>query len=631
MEPLSRRAFFKLGGAAAATAALAPRLGLARATSSAETTLAETIVRGARAGQGTRQAYYRLAAGPGEPHLVRNELAKRSSSPHRRSLLHFAHFTDIHLIDAQSPARVEFLDRYSDLTCGSTVPFQAAYRPHETLTLHVLDAMIRRLNAIAVSPVTGARIAFTMCTGDNIDNKQWNETRWFIDAMDGKTVTPNSGAPNKYEGVMLHAWGDQEYWQPDPTTPAKADKYKREYGYPDYPGLLERSIVPFDAAGIRTPWYQVFGNHDGLIQGNAPKNPVFDTIATGPLKVTGLPGLDPCDSFDIIRNHPSTFLAAPARVVAADTTRKFVSHARYIAEHFRSPSSPGPVGHGFTTENLEKDTGYYVFGSDPRFQLIALDTLNPGGLDAGSIGDKQFTWLSARLIEASSRYRDAKGNWVTTKNRDKLIILFSHHGLRSLDSQEVEPSPDLQDDFDTSDLPRHVAGDVLALVQRFPNVIAWVNGHTHNNIVTARPGPTGGFWDIGTAAHVDWNTQSRLIEVVDNGDGTLSIFCTMFDHAGPISPSSRARPSLQLASMSRELQANDPQKGFNSNGPGKVEDRNVELVIKAPFPQPLHATPKHQSMLWTPTSPAGAAAALAAVGTAAIIKRRQLLEKRLNA
>ena len=38
----------------------------------------------------------------------------------------------------------------------------------------------------------------------------------------------------------------------------------------------------------------------------------------------------------------------------------------------------------------------------------------------GSIGDKQFKWLSARLIEASSRYLDAKGNWVTTKNSDKL-------------------------------------------------------------------------------------------------------------------------------------------------------------------------------------------------------------------
>jgi len=634
MDPVSRRTFFRLGGAAAAGAALAPRLGLARATASAGTTLSETIVRGARIGQGTRQAYYRLAAGPGEPHLLRQELAKRSSSPRRASLLHFAHFTDIHLIDAQSPARVEFLDRYTDLQCGSETPFDAAYRPHETLTVQVLEAMIRRLNSIGVSPVTGARLAFTMCTGDNIDNKQLNETRWFIDCMDGKYVMPNSGAANKYEGVMLHSWGDQEYWQPDPTTPDKADKYKREYGFPVYPGLLERSIAGFDAQGMRAPWYQVFGNHDGLLQGNAPKNPVFDTITTGPLKVTALPGIDPCDSFDIIRNHPTTFLAAPAHVVAADPKRALVSHARYIAEHFRSPSSPGPVGHGFTTENLAKDTGYYVVDTHPGFRLIALDTLNPGGYNDGSIGDLQFKWLEARLTEASSRHLDTKGNWVTTRNKDKLIILFSHHGLRSLNTPLTTPSPDVQDDIDTSDLPRHVSDDVQALVQRFPNIIAWVNGHTHNNVITARPGPTGGFWDIGTAAHVDWNTQSRLIEVVDNGDGTLSIFCTMFDHAAPISPSSPAPSVLQLASISRELQANDPQKGFNWHGPGKVEDRNVELVIKTPFTLPAHKTHAaahtQASMLWMPKTPAQAAAALAAIGTAAVIKRRQLLEKRLD-
>ena len=612
----------------AAGAALSPRLAGARATSASETTLAQTIVRGQAIGHGTMSTYYRLAAGPGEPHILRTELAKRDTSVARRSLLHFAHFTDIHLIDSQSPARVEFLDRYSDNSCGAQVPFDAAQRAHETMTVQVLEAMIRRLRAIRVSPITGARVAFTMCTGDNIDNKQFNETRWFIDTMDGKLVAPNSGAPNLYEGVQSHAWGDQEYWQPDPTTPDKADKYKRERGFPDYPKLLDDAIVPFQAQGVRMPWYQVFGNHDGLIQGNAPKNPIFDTIATGPLKVTTIPGIDPCDSFDIIRNHPSTFLAAPAHAVTADKNRHLVSHASYIAEHFRSPSSPGPVGHGFTDENLKNDTGYYVIDdADPRFRMIALDTLSPGGYSEGSIGQKQLDWLTARLIEASSRYLDAKGNWVTTHNTDRMVILFSHHGLRSLDSPAVWPSPDV-DDFDTSDLPRHMTDDIMAVVQRFPNVIAWVNGHTHENIVTSRKTPAGGFWDIGTAAHVDWNTQSRLIEVVDNGDGTLSIFCTMFDHAGPIVPNG-TRDVLGLASISRELSSNDPQKGYTSKGPGKPEDRNVELVLKAPFPI-ARAIPVRSSALWLPTSPGSTAAALAVGGVAAVIRRRQLLEQRLD-
>ncbi|MGZ4143451.1 MAG: TIGR03767 family metallophosphoesterase [Actinomycetota bacterium] len=568
MPSLSRRNFLKAGGALVATAAMAPRPSLARANASGETTLAQTIVRGARLGTGTTGAYYRLASGPGEPHLLRTDLAKRSATPHRAELLTFGHFTDIHLIDAQSPARVEFLDRYSDTSNCSSAPFQAAQRAHETMTLHVLDAMVRRLNAIAVGPATGARVAFTMCTGDNIDNKQLNETRWFIDVMDGKTVLPDSGTPGVYEGVQSHAWGDEEYWQPDPTAAGKADRYKRAYGFPDYPGLLEQAIKPFKPAGIHTPWYQVFGNHDGLLQGNAPKNPVLNAIAVGPLKVTTLPGFDPCDGFDILRTDPSALLTAPARVVGADPDRAFVSHARYIAKHFRSAASPGPVGHGFTNENLRDDTGYYMIDDvDRRFRMIALDTLNPGGYEGGSIGQKQLDWLIARLTEVHSRYLDANGNWVSTHNRDRLVILFSHHGLRSLDNPLATPSPDVQDDVDTSDLPRKVADEIAAAVQRFPNVIAWVNGHTHNNVITPRPGPAGGFWDIGTAAHVDWNTQSRLLEIVDNADGTLSIFCTMFDHAGPAVPGS-ARDAVGIATIARELSANDPQKGFSSDGPG---------------------------------------------------------------
>jgi hypothetical protein len=160
------------------------------------------------------------------------------------------------------------------------------------------------------------------------------------------------------------------------------------------------------------------------------------------------------------------------------------------------------------------------------------------------------------------------------------VILFSHHGLRSLDNPVAAPDPL---ELGSNDLPRVTAEEVEALVHRFPNVIAWVNGHTHNNVVEPRTSSRGGgFWDIGTAAHIDWSCQSRLIEVVDNGDGTLSIFSTMVDHAAPVAPGG-SDPVLNLASISRELAANDFQAGFSSNGAGAPEDRNVELVIAAPF------------------------------------------------
>ena len=70
-------------------------------------------------------------------------------------------------------------------------------------------------------------------------------------------------------------------------------------------------------------------------------------------------------------------------------------------------------------------------------------------------------------------------------------------------------------------------------------MIAWVNGHTHSNQIWAHPRSekgkvVGGFWEINTASHIDWPQQARLIEIVDNHDGTLSIFTTMIDHGGPL-------------------------------------------------------------------------------------------------
>ncbi len=44
---------------------------------------------------------------------------------------------------------------------------------------------------------------------------------------------------------------------------------------------------------------------------------------------------------------------------------------------------------------------------------------------------------------------------------------------------------------------------------------------------------SSGFWQINTASHVDWAQQSRLIEPMNNRDGTLSIFTTILDQAAP--------------------------------------------------------------------------------------------------
>jgi hypothetical protein len=93
---------------------------------------------------------------------------------------------------------------------------------------------------------------------------------------------------------------------------------------------------------------------------------------------------------------------------------------------------------------------------------------------------------------------------------------------------------------------------------------------------------------VNTASHVDWPQQARVVEIVDNGDGTLSIFATIVDHAAPETwPASPTTP-LALAALSRELGSNDWQRDAETptvdGKRGARSDRNVELLVRAPFP-----------------------------------------------
>jgi hypothetical protein len=133
---------------------------------------------------------------------------------------------------------------------------------------------------------------------------------------------------------------------------------------------------------------------------------------------------------------------------------------------------------------------------------------------------------------------------------------------------------------------------VGALLEGTPNVIAYVAGHTHENKVTFFRGGHGhGFWQINTASHIDWPEQSREIEVMDNRDGTLSLFGTLLDTAAPVHAPSSGFSTARLASLARTLAFNDPQRTTSSGnggaaggdvGRGTRADRNVELLLRDP-------------------------------------------------
>ena len=516
------------------------------AVSPGGTTLESTFV---RSGSGP---YKRLRVGPPAPIVVRTLAAeaKRGREDRRRPLASVVHLTDIHVIDAQSPTRVEFLDRYA----YPGVPFSSAFRAQETLTAHVADAMVQRVNDLRRGPVTGRRFDCAVSTGDNVDNQQENETDWLLTLLDGGRLAANSGDPTRYEGVQddVEPYRDEHYWHPE----GGPDHYK-DLGFPTRPGLLPAAIRPFRATGLRTPWYTVYGNHDGLLSGNAPENPALEAISTGPVKVVGLPpgfplpptGLDPA-----LLTLPN----APFRLVTPDPRRRFLSPQEWIDRHLASPSRPGPTGHGLTDENRALGTLYYTFDIGDSVLGISLDTVNRGGYAEGSIGSIQLAWLEAQLVAAAAAGR--------------LVVLFSHHNIPTLTN--LTP--------DASDPDRKTAAEIEALLHLHPNVVAWVNGHSHENRIYPRPAPDGssGFWEILTAAHVDYPQQGRTVELVDNRDGTLSIFATIFEHAAPASP--RGDGVLGLASLSRELSANDPQLDVEK-ARGGPEDFNVELVLRNPL------------------------------------------------
>jgi hypothetical protein len=260
----------------------------------------------------------------------------RLSNPH--SILNFLQLTDFQMVDEESPARVEWLD-FSQR--GFFRPFSAAYRPQESLTTQVTEAMVRNARD-ATSPVTGERLDFSILTGDNADSQQYNETRWSVDILDGTVgprpeglpdrIDPNSGVPGAgcpdstpgtvYDGVRdggETGAPDPGYYEPDGSGPEKDDgdgynpsrvqngaEVGADVTVRDFPRLFERANHPFEAVGLGMPWYSAFGNHDALVQGNSPRayfgpggtgvggpgvedeeawNPMFQVVATGCVKV----------------------------------------------------------------------------------------------------------------------------------------------------------------------------------------------------------------------------------------------------------------------------------------------------------------------------------------------------------
>jgi metallophosphoesterase (TIGR03767 family) len=479
-----------------------------------------TVERGPVAAGG----WHHLQLGPGEE--------RSQPVPEGEVLACIWHLSDIHLCDAESPARLEYLDRYSD----PDSPYReelgdiGTYRPQESLTVQVAVTMIETVNRLLVGPATGAAIDTVLVTGDVTDNAQQNELSWYQTLLEGGVVSPRSGAQERssWVGASDAATWDERYWHPDGPPPGvEPDRPTRIFGYPAVPGLVEAARRDVVSPGLALPWLTVYGNHDGLLQGTVAPDAALRELAVGAARVIGLPaGADPMVTAEAIAEAgPARYVhdgTSPRTPIAPDADRDFVTPVE-----FARTTRP--------TDPADADEPTYYAVDVGRLRVICLDTVNPHGGWQGSLGEGQYAWLVDELDAAADRY----------------VVIASHH-----------PSPTLTNDYrpDAAE-PRVLGAEIVTTLLERPNVIAWIAGHVHFHAALWHGEDGCGFWELTTASLIDWPQQARILEFVrvsDAGRPEIAIVSTVVDHEAPPQWHADALDdAVNLAAISRSLAAND--------------------------------------------------------------------------
>jgi 3',5'-cyclic AMP phosphodiesterase CpdA len=364
--------------AIALAAVLASPLGLAAACGRDEdgpgaapaggSTLRSTLVD--RDGDGT------LERGPGEPLGARSALGPAAAPG--RTLASVAIVTDVHVRDEESPARPVFLDRLGP-------PFSAVFRPHEALSLQVLGAAVRAIDAAAPDAV--------VVNGDLIDNAQANELDEARRVLDGGLVRPDSGAAG-YAGVQRAGNPDPAYYRPDVDPPRE-------------PGLLARAQRPFRSPGLRAPWYPVAGNHDLLVAGELARTARTDGLARGDRML-----VEPDESVRVPRGEAAVSATLVDRLLGdglpGDTTRVAPDPARRELTPRQAVAGLRPG----TGARLD-----YAFDAGPRVRGIVLDTVQRAKGAGGVVTPREVEFLRRELRRAGDRW----------------VLVFTHQPLERLD------------------------------------------------------------------------------------------------------------------------------------------------------------------------------------------------------
>lgn len=460
---------------------------------------------------------------------------KATSVVNSARLLNFFAFTDVHIMDKETPAQAVYF--------GYKGTNPSAYSSTMLYTTQVLDAAVRTVNTLNKYK----RFDFGIFLGDNTNSNQYNELRWFIDVLDGNNIIPDSGVK-------------------DDPVPGPDNDYQDEFKAEG----LDKSI----------PWYQVLGNHDHLWLGSYPTNNYIKQYYTGeniidmgdifgdPLGINSrgiyggaIDGRTP--NGEIIGAGRVGDFASPPKVPAADYNRRPISKDEWKSEFFKSSTSPN--GHGFNQPS--NILGCYTFEpkADVPIKVIVLDdTQREDDFDIheqGYVDKDRFDWLANELDKGQVE--------------GKLMIISSHIPLMFIGYHAHSPVS---------------AASIIAKLHTYPNFIMWIAGHVHRNKITSFKStddarPELGFWHVETSSLRDFPQEFRTFEIVRNSDNNISIFATNVDPAvkeGSLAAKSRSNAiaTHQIMKISTENASYNAElvKQLSAEMQNKIKNLGTPIV-----------------------------------------------------
>jgi metallophosphoesterase (TIGR03768 family) len=472
----------------------------------------------------------------------------RPESAEQTRLLKFFSFADVHAIDKEAPNQLILFQQVEPGSVNNT----SIYSPVMSYSTQVLDAAVQAVNDLHRRDP----FDFGITLGDACNSAALNETRWFIDVLDGKMITPSTGA---------HIGANSIDFQ-----------------------------MPFQAAGldIDIPWFMVLGNHDHLLIGSFPfdadpslgfreaytadrvwavGNPLQPDFSTFPplfdyrnlrAEPTFYPGILNGASPDgeIIhagRTDDSAFGREAPRI-PPDPDRRPLVRSEWIDAFFDTTTKP--VGHGFNL--IDRDTGEvadaefacysFVPRSEVPLKIIVLDVTqsnDDGSTDIhghGYLDARRWEWLQAALASGQAD--------------NQLMIIASHIpiGVAGIGSKmewwqgDVNTKPGYENVVDLA--------EIVETLQQAPNLLMWIAGHRHMNTVKAFPSadesrPEQGFWQVETASLRDFPQQFRTFEIYLNSDYTVSVEAVNVDVA--VAEGTPAAQSRKYAIATQQIIQND--------------------------------------------------------------------------